>query len=87
MKQDKGESYDWMRIPLGGGDAVRLQGELENGAGVDVMFSPTLAALMPLEVGTYFDLAENCPRKGEYVSSEMDHYQIFWKSPWIHNNL
>ena len=79
VAQNTADNYDWNRVPIGGGEAARAQGELANGGGVDVMFSPTLAALMPMDVGSRFELPQIYPRKGGLVSSEMDQYQMLRK--------
>lgn len=74
--QNSKNGYDWSRVPIGGGEPVRITGELANGGGVDVMFSPTLASLMPMDVGTAFKMPAIYPRKGEKVSSEFDDYKV-----------
>lgn len=77
--QNTSEKYDWQRVPIGGGEAIRTQGELANAGGVDVMFSPTLASLMPMDIGTKFRMPEIFPRKGGFVSSELNDYKVLRK--------
>ena len=74
--QSSPQGYDWTRIPIGGGEAKRMTGAVENGGYVDVMFTPTLAALMPMEIGELFRMPEAYPRKGEFVSSEFNEYEV-----------
>lgn len=73
------KDYDWTRVPLRGGEPKRMMGEFQNGGAVSEMFSPTLASLMPMEVGTKFRMPAAYPRKGEFVSSELDEYQVLRK--------
>lgn len=54
--------YDWTRVPLGGGAPQRISGEWETGGVFDSLgFSPTLAALMPMESGESFSLTFGVP--------------------------
>ncbi|PHR57604.1 MAG: hypothetical protein COA47_11530 [Robiginitomaculum sp.] len=79
MAQNTKNSYDWVRTPIGGGDPIRITGELANKGSVDIMFSPTLASLMPMEIGAKFKLPQAYPRKGGRVSSEFDEYTVLRK--------
>lgn len=76
VRQSTDDSYDLSRVPLGGGEVAHTTGKLVNGGGVDVMFSPTLAALMPMDIGTAFKMPAVYPRKGGLVSSEFDDYRV-----------
>lgn len=71
-----GKTYDWARVPVGGGDVKRAHGEIANEGYVSEMFSPILAMLMPRDVGSRFQLPNSYARKGEVVSSEMDVYEV-----------
>lgn len=68
--------YDWVRIPLAGGAPIHIEGELEHGAPVSVMFSPALAALMPMSVGSTFNLPETVPFKAGHVESTLITYKV-----------
>lgn len=74
--QSNAENYDWTRVPIGGGEPIRMTGEIANQGYTNEMFSPTLAALMPMDVGSKFQIPEAYPRKGEFVSSEFDLYEV-----------
>ncbi len=76
VSQATPESYDWARIPIGGGEPARASGPLQHGGYVSEMFSPTLASLMPMAIGSAFRLPSAYPRKGEFVSSELDEYRV-----------
>ncbi len=76
VAQSDGRSYDWARVPLGGGAPKRTNGEIENHGYMSEMFSPLLASLMPLGVGESFGLPNSYARKGEFVSSEIDTYEV-----------
>ncbi len=69
-------SYNWTRIPQGGGEPVQMTGEIAHGGYVSEMFSPLLASLMPMEVGEIFELPSSYARQGDFVSSEMDRYEV-----------
>ncbi len=71
-----GNAYDWVRIPLTGGEPVRQQGKLTHGAPVSVMFSPALAALMPMPIDSTFSLPATTPRKSGQVDSELVRYRV-----------
>lgn len=74
--QSNEDSYDWTRVPIGGGAPKRMSGKIANKGYMTEMFSPTLAALMPMDVGTTFNMPEAYARKGEYVSSELDTFTV-----------
>jgi|GEM_PF-4588782 len=74
--QSSTRGYDWTRVPIGGGEPKRMSGEIQNGGYLNEMFSPTLAALMPMDVGAKFQIPEAYPRQGEFVSSEFDQYEV-----------
>ena len=76
VAQAGGHSYDWARVPIGGGEPKRSSGEVAHDGYVTDLFSPTLAALMPMEAGTRFRLPIAYPRKGEFVSVEFDEYEV-----------
>lgn len=76
VRKNTHDGYGLSRIPLGGGEAIHTAGKLANGGGVDVMFSPTLASLMPMAVGTAFKMPAIYPRKGGLISSEFDDYLV-----------
>ncbi|MEO9469742.1 hypothetical protein [Parasphingorhabdus sp.] len=79
VSSSNGKNYSWTRTPIGPGAPKQMQGTIANGGYVSEMFSPTLASLMPMSVGTRFQLPEAYPRKGEFVSSEYDSYQVLRK--------
>lgn len=57
VSQWTAEGMEWNRIPLGGGEAIRVVAESEHGGFMDDLgFSPTLAAVMPLPIGTRFQM-------------------------------
>ncbi len=67
--------YDWTRIPLRGGEPVRMTGVFEHrGMFDDLGFSPTYAALLPLPVGTIFYIPKMQPRRdGSVVTALVEH--------------
>lgn len=69
-------TYSWTRVPQGGGEPIRLAGDIDNNGYVSEMFSPLLASLMPMKVGAVFELPSSYARQGDYVSSEMDRYEV-----------
>lgn len=71
-----GEKYDWVRVPLGGGEPVRMTGDISYGGYTSEMFSPLLASLMPMEVRAKFQLPAFYARQGDRVSSEFDTYEV-----------
>lgn len=77
--KNSGEGYNWTRVPVGNSPSQNMSGKLENNGSVSEMFSPTLASLMPMAVGTVFTLPEVYPRKDEFVSSELDQYKVLRK--------
>ncbi len=76
VKQFDGKTYDWARVPSGGGEPKRANGPLANGGSVSEMFSPLLATLMPMNVGSRFRLPAAYARKGEIASSEFDDFEV-----------
>ena len=76
-----GTNYDWTRIPVGGGEPVRMTGDIAHGGYTSEMFSPLLASLMPMEVGSKFQLPAFYARQGDRVSSELDTYEILSREP------
>lgn len=77
--QSTEQSYNWTRVPIGEGEPVQIVDELENGGYITEMFSPTLAALMPMPVGTKFHMPSAVPRigdEGAYVTSDLDEYEV-----------
>ncbi|MCG8436389.1 MAG: hypothetical protein MJA83_20420, partial [Gammaproteobacteria bacterium] len=79
VKQYQPEEYAWSRVAIGDGETKRTAGEFQNKGSISEMFSPLLASLMPMEPGTKFRLPEAYPRKGEFVSSEFDEYEVLRK--------
>lgn len=76
VRQMDAPGYDWTRIPIGGGAPVRSAGEFSTASVVSDMFSPTLAALWPFEVGETFQLPTAVPRKGGTVDSWWEEYRV-----------
>lgn len=74
--QSSGNTYDWARVPIGGGEPKRSSGEIAHSGYASEMFSPLLASLMPRDVGARFQLPNSYARKGETVSSELDTYEV-----------
>ncbi len=68
--------YDWVRIPLAGGAPVHIEGGLEHGAPVSVMFSPALAAAMPMTVDSTFSLPATVPVQAGHVESSLVSYKV-----------
>lgn len=86
ISQSSGALYDWVRVPIGGGEPQRMQGPVAHQGYVSDMFAPTLAALMPLPVGSRFQLPAAYPRKGGTVSSELDEYRVLRREVLRHDN-
>ncbi len=76
VSQSNGETYDWARVPIGGGAPKRAEGTISNQGYVSEMFSPLLASLMPMEDGRTFLLPASYARQGDFVSSELDEYTV-----------
>ena len=76
VKQSDGKTFDWARVPAGGGEARRVSGPVANNGSVSEMFSPLLATLMPMDVGSKFRLPTMYARKGEIASSEFDDFEV-----------
>lgn len=69
--------FEWLRIPLGGGEATRLTGESEHGGFVDELgFSPVFAAVLPLPTGTRFTLPHAQPQQDGTVRSSLATYEV-----------
>lgn len=64
--------YDWTRVPMEGGQGQRTSGEWNtNGVFDDLGFSPTLASMMPLEVGAQFAIPRHFPRVGGNIDVQL----------------
>lgn len=79
VKQMGPGEYDWTRIPIGGGEPIRTAGSLRTDAVISDLFSPTLAALLPMNVGEKFSLPIAVPRKDGSVSASWETYEIVGK--------
>ena len=79
VSSSDGENYDWTRLPIGPGEPKQMTGEIAHQGYVSEMFSPTLASLMPMDVGAVFKVPEAYPRKGEFVSSELSEFEVLRK--------
>ena len=77
--QADNRGYNWTRVPIGQGKPKQMVGEIKNSGYISEMFSPTLASLMPMDVGAKFRVPEAYPRKGDFVSSEFDEYKVLRK--------
>ncbi len=76
------EGFEWVRIPLGGGEPLRSTGEAEYGGFVDDLgFSPTLAALMPMDVGATFRLPGLQARSDGTMGSTLLSYEVVGREP------
>ena len=71
-------TYDWSRIPIGGGAPIRSAGQLPAGVTSD-LFSPTLGSLMPQTVGEEFALPVAVPRTDGSVSVWWEVYKVVAK--------
>ena len=76
VRQMAESAYDWTRIPIGGGDPIRVTGEFATTSVVSDLFSPSLAALLPMEVGEVFQLPVAVPRKGGTVDGWWEEYRV-----------
>lgn len=76
VSQSDGKTYDWARVPVGGGVPKRAEGAISHQGYVSEMFSPLLASLMPMDEGAQFRLPASYARQGEFVSSELDAYTV-----------
>lgn len=76
IQQATAEGYDLVRVPIGGGEPLRRIGETPLGGAVAHMFSPALAALMPMPVGARFQLADLEPRKDETMANVFADYEV-----------
>lgn len=77
VAQFNGPHYEWLRVPLGGGEPTRLSGESEYGGFVgELGFSPSFAALLPLPTGTRFSMPVTQPRADGTVDAVLVTYEI-----------
>lgn len=73
-------SYDLIRVPADGGDLIQSTGKLDNNGYFDGLgFSPTMAAILPLDVGTKFQMPKDQPRKDGTVLSVLANYEVVAK--------
>ena len=79
VSQSDGSGYSWSRNPIGSGDHKEAKGAITHKGYISDMFTPTLAALMPMKVGQNFKLPAAYPRKDETVTSELDSYSVLAK--------
>jgi hypothetical protein len=78
--QSAADKYSLVRIPIDGGDPIHSTGTLENNGYFDSLgFSPTLAAILPLDVGTKFQMPKDQPRKNGSVVSVLANYEVVAK--------
>lgn len=62
VAQHEGDRYEWLRVPLGGGEPIRVSGQSPLGPIVgDLGFSPVFASLLPLDTGARFALPQAQP--------------------------
>ena len=76
VQQMSPAGYDWVRVPIGGGEPMRTSGEFRYSGVTSDMFSPTLAALMPLSEGERIALPVAVPRKDGSVSDWWEDYRV-----------
>jgi hypothetical protein len=78
--QSSADNYSLVRIPIDGGDPIHSTGALENNGYFDSLgFSPTLAAILPLDVGTKFQMPKDQPKKNGAVVSVLANYEVIAK--------
>ena len=79
VQQVSPEGYDLTRVPIGGGEPVRSTGALPNGGFIADTFSPTIAALMPMEVGAKFRLPLIEPRADQTMANVFADFEVVGK--------
>jgi len=83
------QGYDWTRVPEGGGDAIRIQGDWLDDGEIDggsdgvlggvfdsLGFSPTFAALLPMDDGVRFRLPKEQPRADGSVDMVLANFTV-----------
>ncbi len=74
------EEYNLVRIPVAGGEPIHTTGKLDNNGYFDSLgFSPTFAAILPLDVGTKFKMPKDEPRRDGSVVSVLSSYEVVGK--------
>ncbi len=77
VAQFGGGGFEWLRIPLGGGEAQRLVAQSGHGTLIDELgFSPTFAAVLPLPEGARFSASVVQPRKDGSVSTTPVEFEV-----------
>lgn len=76
VRQMRGGQYDMTRVPLGGGAPRRMAGRFDRPGYTVDSFSPTLAAVMPLAVGTQFELPLLQPRADQTVAVAPARFEV-----------
>jgi len=71
------DSYNLVRVPVAGGEPIHTTGVLDNNGYFDGLgFSPTMAAILPLAVGTKFKMPKDEPRKDGSVASVLTSFEV-----------
>lgn len=76
VQQASPQELDMTRIPIGGGEPVRQASALPHGGFIADTFSPTLAALMPMEAGTKFRLPLTEPRADQSMANVFADFEV-----------
>lgn len=77
VAQYQGRQYDWVRVPIGGGEPARLVGASEQGPVVDDLgFSPVFASLLPLPHGARFSIPHAQPTREGTIRSALVSYEV-----------
>ena len=71
------DKYDLVRVPISGGEPIYSTGEFKHNGYFDGLgFSPTMAALLPLEIGTKFQMPKDQPGKDGSLDSVLSSYEV-----------
>lgn len=76
VQQASPQELDMTRIPIGGGEPVHQASTLPLGGFIADTFSPTLAALMPMEIGTKFRLPLTEPRADQSMVNVFADFEV-----------
>lgn len=72
--------YSLVRAPIDGGEPIYKTGALDNNGYFDGLgFSPTMAALLPLDVGAKFQMPKDQPTKDGGILSQFSQYEVVGK--------
>lgn len=76
VRMSNGAGYSMTRIPFDGSAPIHSQGQLEHGGMMFDMYAPTLAAMLPADVGTSFQLPLGSPTRENNLIADPTTYDV-----------